>query len=130
MPVYWPGGVRHVDDASPVCGFRAEQEKACPDTAGPAWAGDRESPSGRRGDVSTVAGCAGGPARSSAEAPVTGVERRGRVVRGCCLPDQPEVLREESRGRAESIRQAVRDLEAGGLGGVGEGKGEQGSAGG
>jgi hypothetical protein len=23
----WPGGVRHVDDASPVCGFRAEQEK-------------------------------------------------------------------------------------------------------
>jgi hypothetical protein len=25
-----PCGVRHVDDASPVCGFLAEQEKACP----------------------------------------------------------------------------------------------------
>ena len=44
--------------------------------------GDRESPvrkcSGRA--LSTVARCAGGPARSSAEAPVIGVERRGRVV--------------------------------------------------
>jgi hypothetical protein len=45
MSAYWPGGVRHVDDASPVCGFRAEQEKACPDTARP-WmrAGERERP--------------------------------------------------------------------------------------
>ena len=25
MSAYWPGGVRHVDDASPVCVFRAEQ---------------------------------------------------------------------------------------------------------
>jgi hypothetical protein len=32
---------------------------------------------------STDAGPAGGPARSSAEAPVMGVERRGRVIRGC-----------------------------------------------
>src|SRR5689334_9220200 len=46
-------------------------------------------PSGRevpkrlnREGLSTVAGRAGGPARSSWEAPVTGVERRGRVVRG------------------------------------------------
>jgi hypothetical protein len=32
-----------VDDASPVCGFRVEQEKACPDTAWPAEAvGERE----------------------------------------------------------------------------------------
>jgi hypothetical protein len=29
--VFWPGGVRHVDDVSPVCGFRVEQEKAHPD---------------------------------------------------------------------------------------------------
>ena len=28
MPVYWPGGVRHAGDVSPVCGFRMEQEKA------------------------------------------------------------------------------------------------------
>ena len=32
MPVYWPGGVRHVGDVSPVCGFRMEQEKAGSDT--------------------------------------------------------------------------------------------------
>ena len=32
-PVYWPGGVRHSGDASPVCGFRVEREKARPDTA-------------------------------------------------------------------------------------------------
>ena len=45
---YWPGGVRHIDDASPVCGFRMEQEKACPDT-GRSRAWDRpagSSPSG------------------------------------------------------------------------------------
>ena len=30
MPVYWPDGVRHVGDVSPVCGFRMEQEKAAP----------------------------------------------------------------------------------------------------
>jgi hypothetical protein len=28
---YWPGGVRHIDDASPVCRVCVEQEKACPD---------------------------------------------------------------------------------------------------
>lgn len=36
-----------------------------------------------REELSTVARHAGGPARSSAEAPVTGVERRGRVICGC-----------------------------------------------
>ena len=41
MPAYWPGGVRHVGDVSPVCGFRMEQEKAGPDTARRA-AGERE----------------------------------------------------------------------------------------
>lgn len=44
-----------------------------------------------RRDVSTVAGRAGGPARSSAEALVMEVERRSRAVRGCCSLGQPVV---------------------------------------
>src|SRR5258705_7339102 len=45
--------------------------------------GERERPKRQnRKGLSTVAGHAGGPARSSEEAPVTGVERRGRVIRG------------------------------------------------
>jgi hypothetical protein len=32
-PGYWPGGARHVGDASPVCGFHVERGKAGPDTA-------------------------------------------------------------------------------------------------
>ena len=66
-------------------------------SAASAWNGRRPDPtlpvrvSGRaRGSspragmgVSTVAGSAGGPARSSGEAPVMGVERRGRVICGC-----------------------------------------------
>jgi hypothetical protein len=31
-PDYWPGGARHVGDASPVCGFHVERGKAGPDT--------------------------------------------------------------------------------------------------
>jgi hypothetical protein len=31
--VFWPGGVRHVGDVSPVCCFCAEREKARLDTA-------------------------------------------------------------------------------------------------
>ena len=58
-----------------------------------------------------------------------GLERRGRVVRGCVRSINRTVVREESRGRAESTRQAVRYFEAGGLGGVGEGQGEQGRTG-
>src|SRR5450755_2528692 len=47
----------------------------------------RESPErlNRKGP-STVAGRAGGPVRRSCEAPVTGAERRGRVVRDCVRP--------------------------------------------
>jgi len=33
VSAYWPGGVRHVGGASPVCGVRAELEKARADTA-------------------------------------------------------------------------------------------------
>ena len=83
MPADWPGGVRHGGDASPVCGFCMEREKAGSDTARSGLrAGEREKPERCMG-VSTVAGSAGGPARSSGEAPVMGVERRGRVICGC-----------------------------------------------
>lgn len=40
------------------------------------------SSGGNREGLSTVAGCAVGLARSSDEAPVMGVERRGQVIRG------------------------------------------------
>jgi hypothetical protein len=45
---------------------------------------------GNRGSLSTDATRAGGPARSSGEAPVTGVERRGRLIK-ICLREQPGV---------------------------------------
>ena len=77
---FWPGGVRHGGDVSLICGFRTERGKACPDTA--ACGGERETVEQRNCEaLSTDAGRAGGPARSSGEAPVTGVERRGRTIR-------------------------------------------------
>jgi hypothetical protein len=67
----WPGGVRHVGDVSPVCCSCAERGKACPDTAVRLVAEGEREPAERlnREAVSTVAGRAGGPARSSGEAP-------------------------------------------------------------
>ena len=48
----------------------------------PGTGGERElSKRPNRKELSTVAGPAGGPVRSSAEAPVMGVERRGRIAR-------------------------------------------------
>src|SRR6476661_7285171 len=41
-PLFWPGGVRHVGDVSPVCGFCMERGKACPDTAVRVCGGWRE----------------------------------------------------------------------------------------
>jgi len=41
---FWPGGVRHGGDVSPVCGFCAERGKARLDTA--VEDGERELPSG------------------------------------------------------------------------------------
>ena len=87
VPVYWPGGVRCGGGVSPVCCSRTEREKACPDTVASQHAATGSASAGRGRpwlveDVSTGAGPAGGLARSSAEAPVMGVERRGRVVRG------------------------------------------------
>src|SRR6476619_4561911 len=42
--LFWPGGVRHVGDVSPVCGFCTERGKARLDTA--VEDGERELPSG------------------------------------------------------------------------------------
>jgi hypothetical protein len=44
VPVYWPGGVRHVGGASPVCGSCMERGKACHDTAACRLGGERERP--------------------------------------------------------------------------------------
>jgi len=92
VPVSWPGGVRHVGDVSLVCCFYVERGKAHPDTGVVVKIARGSVPSGRnRKGLSTDAGCAGGPARSSGEAPVIGVERRGRAIGGWCLVGQPEV---------------------------------------
>jgi hypothetical protein len=82
VPDYWPGGVRRKGITSPGCGFHTELGKAGLDTPGePARVGERERVKRQiREALSTVAWPAGGPTRSSAEAPVTGVERRGRLI--------------------------------------------------
>lgn len=66
-----------------ACCFRMELGKARPDTAARWVAPGRPSSSRNCERPSTVAGCAGGPTRSSEETPVMGAERRGWVVRGC-----------------------------------------------
>jgi len=107
-PAYWPGGARHGGDASPVCGFHVERGKACPDTA--VRGGRREGvfqAAGNRKGLSTVAGCAGGPVRSSDDASVMEAERRGRVVRGCVRSINRAGVRKESCGRVEVVRQTV-----------------------
>src|SRR5665647_2963494 len=93
VPVYWPDGVRHEGDAILVCGCCMERGKAGPDTSARRFGVVRgRAPSSRNCEVlSTDAGRAGGPVRSSDEAPVMGVERRGRPIEGC-LFDQPEFL--------------------------------------
>lgn len=81
--MYWPGGVRRKGGVNVVCGFRRERGKAGADTVlagvwlGREGASDRQKPGG----LSTVVAPAGGPSRSSDEAPVMGVERRGRLIR-------------------------------------------------
>jgi hypothetical protein len=81
VPVDWPGGVRHGGGASLFCGFCTELGKACDDTAatGVVVRG-KASSGGNRKALSTVAACAGGPARGSGEASVMEVERRGRLI--------------------------------------------------
>jgi hypothetical protein len=66
---------------SQICGFRVEREKASLDTATKVVARG-SAPSSRNCEaLSTVVRHADGPARSSEEAPVMGVERRGRTIR-------------------------------------------------
>jgi len=59
---------------SPICGSPAERERARPDTARIFRATGSAPSGGNRAVLSTVAGCAVGPAHSSGETPVTGVE--------------------------------------------------------
>ena len=67
-----------------ICGSRRERWKADADIVSVWLAGAIGSaPSGRnREGLSTVAAPAGGPSRSSDDAPVMGAEPRGRLVRG------------------------------------------------
>lgn len=108
VPVDWPGGARHEGGASPVCGFCMERGKASADTARPLRRTATGSASGGRNReaLSTVAALAGGPARSSGEAPVMGVERRGRVIK-TSSHEQPGSFREETRGQVRTIEQVV-----------------------
>jgi|SRR5882757_6483386 len=110
----WPGGVRHVGDVSPVCCSCTERGKACPDTAVRVCVADGEREPAKRLNrkaVSTVAGPAGGPARSSCEAPAG---RGGGGAKGlghlrCCSFDQPGAcFREELHGQAEAVRPRMR----------------------
>jgi hypothetical protein len=62
-----------------ICGVRREREKARVDTAAVAARGS--APSSRNCEaLSTEARRAGGPVRSSGEAPVMGAERRDRTI--------------------------------------------------
>lgn len=56
------------------------------------------------------------------------VEPRGQVIRGL-FTRSTGMFREESHGRADIVRQVVRDFEVGSARGVGEGESEQGGAG-
>ena len=79
-----------------ICCSRMEREKVRLETA--AVVGARGSTSSSRSceTLSTVARRIGGPARSSDEASVMGVERRGRTIRAARVANR--VVREESRG--------------------------------
>jgi hypothetical protein len=81
VPDDWPGGVRHGGGASLFCGFCTELGKVRDDTAatGVVVRGKVLS-GGNREALSTVAARAGGPIRSSGEASVMEVERRGRLI--------------------------------------------------
>src|SRR5450756_3193929 len=86
-----------------------ERGKAGPDTSARGSGVVRgRAPSSRNCEVlSTDAGRAGGPVRSSDEAPVTGVERRGRTIKGS-LFDQPEFL--EGIGWVSQDRKGSRSI--------------------
>jgi hypothetical protein len=83
-PCYWPGGVRHAGGVSLVCGFCVERGKARGDTAPMMVVGvgrERECAEQQKlRGIEYRCGRAGGPVRSSDEAPVIGVERRDRLI--------------------------------------------------
>ena len=107
-PGYWPGGARHIGDASPVCGFHVERGKAGPDTAaGKGGERERAQAGGTCEALSTVAASAGGPARSSDEALVTGVERRGRLICRSVRANNRGLPWEEAGGHVGTAGQAV-----------------------
>jgi hypothetical protein len=90
VPDDWPGGVRRVGGVIPVGGVCAERGKAEADSHAPVgvWRGsalDGWTPK----MLSTDAVSAGGPARSSGEVPVMGVERRGWLIWMVCSREQP-----------------------------------------
>src|SRR6266498_3579090 len=118
VPADWPGGVRHVGDVSLVCCSRTKRGKARPDTAAcPMAGGERECP--KRAEpargVSTVAGRAGGPARSSGEAPAW---RGGGGAKGPGCPWLGSSGQPGGSGgvRVRSEEQPVSDLEPAVLG--------------
>ena len=82
--MYWPGGVRRRGGVNVVCGFRRERGKASVDTRPGRRSGWRKRERAERQKpeaLSTDATLAGGLSCSSDEAPVMGVERRGRLIR-------------------------------------------------
>src|SRR6266404_2007825 len=103
--------------------------KARAGTAPREEAGARGSaPSGcNREALSTVAARAGGPARSSAEVPVTGAERRGRLIWTLFARATGALPWEEASEHVRHGRKAVCHTEAAGVAGVEERQGEQGS---
>lgn len=79
-----------------ICGFRMEREKARVDTAAVVAARGSASSSRNCKTLSTDAGRAGGPVRSSGDAPVMGAERRGRTI---------QTARAANRGDWEELRE-------------------------
>jgi hypothetical protein len=87
----WEGGCRH----------RRPWRRKAP-------GGERERAVRRKPEaLSTVAASAGGPARSSGEALVTGVERRGRLICRSVRANNRGLPREEAGGHVGTAGQAV-----------------------
>lgn len=79
------------------CGVRRERGKARAATAATIVAARGSASSSRNCEaLSTDVACAGGPVRSSDEAPVMGVERRGRTIQAADVANRDD--REELYG--------------------------------
>ena len=106
-PLFWPGGVRHVGDVSPVLRLLCGTWEGTPRPCCRGW---REGVAERLKTVkavSTVAGRAGGPARSSCEVPAGrgGGGAKGQGHLWCVRSINREcVFREELGGQAEAVR--------------------------